>query len=44
MAFNPDYLLQGIEVLPGDEVLIETIDSLKPALVRSPGTPSSCTC
>jgi DNA polymerase-3 subunit beta len=36
VAFNPDYLLQGIEVLPGDEVLIETVDSLKPALVKSP--------
>ena len=36
VAFNPDYLLQGIEVLAGDEVLIETVDALKPALVRSP--------
>jgi DNA polymerase III subunit beta len=36
VAFNPDYLLQGVEVLVGDEVLIETVDSLKPALVRSP--------
>jgi DNA polymerase-3 subunit beta len=36
VAFNPDYLLQGIEVLPGDEVTIETVDSLKPALVKSP--------
>lgn len=39
VAFNPDYLLQGIEVLPGDEVLIESVDSLKPALVRSPEHP-----
>jgi DNA polymerase-3 subunit beta len=36
VAFNPDYLLQGVEVLSGDEVLIETVDSLKPALVRNP--------
>ena len=36
VAFNPDYLLQGIEVMPGDEVVIESVDSLKPALVRSP--------
>jgi DNA polymerase-3 subunit beta len=36
VAFNPDYLLQGVEVLQGDEVLIETVDSLKPALARSP--------
>ncbi len=39
VAFNPDYLLQGIEVLSGDEVLIESVDSLKPALVRSPEHP-----
>ncbi|HEY2997985.1 MAG TPA: DNA polymerase III subunit beta, partial [Acidimicrobiales bacterium] len=39
VAFNPEYLLQGIEVLPGDEVLIESVDSLKPALVRSPEHP-----
>jgi DNA polymerase-3 subunit beta len=39
VAFNPDYLLQGIEVLPGDEVLIESVDSLKPALVKSPEHP-----
>ncbi|HEX6237493.1 MAG TPA: DNA polymerase III subunit beta [Acidimicrobiales bacterium] len=39
VAFNPDYLVQGVEVLPGDEVLIETVDSLKPALVRSPEHP-----
>jgi DNA polymerase-3 subunit beta len=36
VAFNPDYLLQGVEVMPGDEVVIETVDSLKPALVKSP--------
>jgi DNA polymerase-3 subunit beta len=39
VAFNPEYLLQGIEVLPGDEVLLETVDSLKPALVKSPEHP-----
>jgi DNA polymerase-3 subunit beta len=39
VAFNPDYLLQGIEVLPGDEVTIESVDSLKPALVKSPEHP-----
>ena len=39
VAFNPDYLLQGVEVLPGDEVLIESVDSLKPALVKSPEHP-----
>jgi DNA polymerase III subunit beta len=35
VAFNPEYLLQGIEVAPGDEVTVETVDALKPALVRS---------
>jgi DNA polymerase-3 subunit beta len=38
-AFNPDYLLQGVEVIPGDEVVIETVDALKPAVVRSPEHP-----
>lgn len=38
-AFNPEYLLQGIEVIPGDEVVIETVDALKPAVVRSPEHP-----
>jgi DNA polymerase-3 subunit beta len=37
VAFNPDYLLQGLEVCPGDELTIETIDALKPALIRSVG-------
>ncbi len=35
VAFNPEYLLQGVEVTPGDEVVIETVDALKPALVKS---------
>lgn len=39
VAFDPDYLLRGLEALSGDEVLIETVDSLKPALVTSPGHP-----
>ncbi|MGV3757913.1 MAG: DNA polymerase III subunit beta [Actinomycetota bacterium] len=39
VAFNPDYLLQGIEVAPGDEVSIETVDALKPALLRVPDHP-----
>jgi DNA polymerase-3 subunit beta len=34
VAFNPEYLLQGVEVTLGDEVTIETLDALKPALVR----------
>lgn len=39
VAFNPDYLLQGIEVAPGDEVTIETVDALKPAILRVPEHP-----
>jgi DNA polymerase-3 subunit beta len=35
VAFNPEYLLQGVEVTPGDEVTLETVDALKPALVKS---------
>jgi DNA polymerase III subunit beta len=35
VAFNPEYLLQGVEVAPGDDVTLETVDALKPALVRS---------
>jgi DNA polymerase-3 subunit beta len=37
VAFNPQYLLDGIEVAPGDQVRLSTIDELKPALVRSIG-------
>ena len=35
VAFNPDYLIAGIEVTPGDEVTLETTDAMKPALLRS---------
>ena len=35
VAFNPEYLLDGIEVAPGDEVTLETIDPLKPAVLRA---------
>lgn len=34
VAFNPQYLVDGVEVTPGDRVTLETIDALKPALVR----------
>lgn len=39
VAFNPEYLLDGVEVTPGDEVSIETIDALKPAVIRSTESP-----
>jgi DNA polymerase-3 subunit beta len=35
VAFNPEFLLQGVEVTAGDEVVIETLDALKPSVVRS---------
>jgi DNA polymerase III subunit beta len=35
VAFNPEYLLAGADAATGDEVTLETIDSLKPALLRS---------
>jgi DNA polymerase-3 subunit beta len=35
VAFNPDYLIKGIEASTGDEVTLETLDALKPALLRS---------
>jgi DNA polymerase-3 subunit beta len=34
VAFNPEYLIDGLEVTPGDEVSLETVDGLKPALLR----------
>lgn len=34
VAFNPDFLLEGIEAVPGDEVVLETLDSLKPATLK----------
>jgi DNA polymerase-3 subunit beta len=35
VAFNPEYLLDGVEVTPGDEVVVSTLDALKPAVIRS---------
>ena len=34
VAFNPDYLAQGVEAVGGDEIAIDTLDALKPAVVR----------
>lgn len=34
VAFNPEYLIDGLEVTPGDEITLETVDPLKPALMR----------
>ncbi len=35
VAFNPEYLADGIEAVTGDEVQLHTIDALKPAVIRS---------
>ncbi len=34
IAFNPTYLIDGVEAVMGDEVVIETADAGKPATVR----------
>jgi len=39
VAFNPEFLIQGAEVTAGDEITLETIDALKPALLKSPDSP-----
>lgn len=39
IAFNPEFLIEGVEAMRADEVVLETLDSLKPATLRP--TPSS---
>lgn len=34
VAFNPDYLLDGIDVTPSEEITLQTVDSVKPAIMR----------
>jgi DNA polymerase-3 subunit beta len=34
VAFNPQYLFDGVEAAGGDEVVLETQDALRPAVVR----------
>jgi len=34
VAFNPAFLIDGVEAIPGDEVVLETTDALKPATIR----------
>lgn len=38
VAFNPEYLVDGLEATPGDSVSLETVDGLKPAVLRSTDT------
>lgn len=35
VAFNPAYLIDGLDAVPPGDVLIETIDALKPATLKS---------
>ena len=35
VAFNPGYLVDGIEAVTGDEITLHTADAVKPALLRS---------
>ena len=39
VAFNPEYLLNGLEASEGDEVSLETENELKPALLKSGDSP-----
>ncbi len=36
IAFNPTYLAEGLEAITGEDIVIDTIDTSKPATVRSP--------
>jgi DNA polymerase-3 subunit beta len=35
VAFNPQFLLDGIDAVGSDQVALETVDPLKPATLRS---------
>lgn len=35
VAFNPEYLVDGLEVTPGEEVSLQTRDGQRPAVLRS---------
>lgn len=37
VAFNPDYLIEGLEAAGGDTVELVRLDALKPAVLRTPG-------
>jgi DNA polymerase III subunit beta len=36
VAFNPSYLIDGVDAASGEEVILETVDATKPATVRAP--------
>jgi DNA polymerase III sliding clamp (beta) subunit (PCNA family) len=35
VAFNPAYLIDGLEAIPGDEVLLQAQDKVKPVTITS---------
>jgi DNA polymerase-3 subunit beta len=35
MGFNPSFLIDGLEAVGGDEIVLETLDPMKPATLRS---------
>lgn len=35
VAFNPEFLLDGLGAIDSEEVVVETLDTSKPAIVRS---------
>lgn len=37
VAFNPDYLIEGLDAAGGDTVELVRLDALKPAVLRTPG-------
>ena len=39
VAFNPDYFASGVEAVGSDEVTLETLDALKPAVLRGVDRP-----
>jgi len=39
VAFNPEFLIDGVEAIAGDQIVLETLDALKPATLRSPENP-----
>jgi DNA polymerase-3 subunit beta len=38
VAFNPAYLLDGVDAIAGDEVVLSTVDALRPATLRPTGS------
>ncbi|MCB1030443.1 MAG: DNA polymerase III subunit beta [Acidimicrobiales bacterium] len=34
VAFNPEYLMEGIDATNGDEIFLDTVDAQKPAVIR----------